>query len=97
MIEEAPHLMAQCRLASGRHIELAVLDISLCGCMIDRRGWTPAPDERILMRLPGLSSQPATVTWVEGEKAGLTFEQALYEPVLAHLQQSIDGALQPAP
>jgi hypothetical protein len=60
--------------------------------MVDRRGWSAAPGDRTLMKLPGLSYQPATVIWVEDSKAGLTFEELLYEPVLAHLQQAIEPA-----
>lgn len=91
--DQDTQLKVQCRLRSGGHIELTVLDLSLCGCMIDRRGWSATPGDRVLVKLPDLASQPAEVLWVEGDKAGLTFEQPLHEVVLERLQQSLEQVL----
>jgi len=85
-------MKARIRLRSGRKIELTVLDISPIGCMIDRRGWSPQPDDRILIQLEGLGFQPATVVWVEGEQAGIEFEQLLHEAILEQLQGSLARA-----
>ena len=85
--DQIPHPRAQCRLRSGAHIEMSVLDISIGGCMVDRSGWSAKPDDRVLIKLPGLSFQPATIVWVEDETAGMTFEQPLHEAVFTHLQQ----------
>jgi hypothetical protein len=75
------------RLKSGAKIELEVLDLSPIGCMIDRRGWSAQPDERVLLQLEGLGFQPARVIWVEGDYAGIEFEQLLHETVLERLKQ----------
>ena len=80
------------RLRSGSKIELAVLDLSPIGCMVDRRGWSPQPDDRLLVQLQGLGFQPATVVWVEGDQAGIEFEQLLHEVVLERLQASLKRA-----
>jgi len=86
---EMKPLMAQCRSSrTGGVVELEVLDISPIGCMVDRRAWTARVDDRVLVKLEGLSYQPASVIWVEDDKAGILFEQLLYEPVLARLRQS---------
>ena len=77
------------RLRSGSKIELLVLDLSPIGCMVDRRGWSPQPGDRILVQLQGLGFQPATVIWVEGDQAGIEFEQLLHEVVLEQLQASL--------
>ena len=92
--EQDNQLKLQCRLKSGGHIELTVLDISLCGCMIDRRGWSATAEDRVLLKLPGLSWQPAEVLWVEADKAGLIFEQPLHELVLERFQQALGKVLQ---
>ena len=84
--KEMKPLTAQCRKSGGGIVELPVLDISLIGCMVDRRAWTARVDDRVLVKLDGLSFQPATVVWIEEDRAGLMFEQMLYEPVLARLQ-----------
>lgn len=84
--KEMKPLTAQCRKSGGGIVELPVLDISLVGCMVDRRAWTARVDDRVLVKLEGLSFQPATVIWIEDDRAGLMFEQLLYEPVLASLQ-----------
>lgn len=80
------------RLKSGSKIELLVLDLSPIGCMVDRRGWSPQPGDRALVQLEGLGYQPATVVWVEGDQAGIEFEQLLHEVVLDRLKASLKRA-----
>ena len=80
------------RLRSGSKIELAVLDLSPIGCMVDRRGWNPQPDDRVLAQLDGLGFLPGMVVWVEDEQAGIEFEQLLHEVVLERLQASLKRA-----
>lgn len=79
-------MKATCRLRSGAKIELRVLDISPIGCMIERRGWTPKPDERLLVQLEGLGFQPARLVWADDDHAGIEFEQMLHEAVLGRLR-----------
>jgi hypothetical protein len=81
----APRLIAHCRSRSGSLIELTVLDLSLSGCMVERLAWAIRAEDHVLIRLPGLAFQPATVLWVEQDAVGITFDQPLYEPVMAHL------------
>jgi hypothetical protein len=85
-------MRATVRLRSGGKIELPVLDISPIGCMVDRRGWSPQADDRVLVQMEGLGFQPATVVWVEGEQAGIEFEQLLHEVILEQLQGSLARA-----
>lgn len=87
------YLVAQCRSRTGGYVELPVLDISPGGCLVDRRAWSAKPDERILIRLKGLSFQPGIVLWVEDDRAGIAFEQPLYEAVMDHLRLSIPQKL----
>lgn len=78
-------LVAHCRSRTGNVMELAVHDLSLSGCMVERLAWHVRPGDPVLIRLPGLSFQPASVLWVEGEFIGIEFHQPLYEPVMAHV------------
>jgi hypothetical protein len=80
-------LYARCRSRTGLIVELEVLDISPFGFMVDRRTWSVRQDERILVKFPELAFLPATVLWVEDDKAGLVFERPLYEPVLDHMMR----------
>ena len=82
-------MKAKCRSHSGAKVELSVLDLSPIGCMVRRHAWSAQADERILIQLEGLGYQPATVNWVEGELAGIEFEQLLHEAVLERLQSSL--------
>jgi hypothetical protein len=68
--------------------KVCVLDLSIAGCMIERTGPYLKADEKVLIRLGGLSYLPAQVLWVEEDRAGIAFEQPLYEPVLEHLDQA---------
>ena len=85
-------MKARIRLKSGAKIDLTVLDVSPIGCMVDRRGWNPQADDRILVQLDGLGFLPATVVWIEGEQAGIAFEQLLHEVVLEQLKDSLKRA-----
>jgi len=70
---------------SGRKMQLPVLDISLAGCMVDARAWSAQADENVSIKLPGLGFRPAKVVWNEDGRAGIIFEELLYEPTLEHL------------
>ena len=81
------HYDAEVRYRSGNRMQLPVLDISLAGCMVDARSWTVKPDESVSIRLPGLNYQSAKVVWIEDGRAGIVFEELLYEPTLEHLSR----------
>ena len=83
----AANYNAEVRYRSGQKMQLPVLDIGLGGCMVDARGWSVREGEAIFVRLPGLASQPAAVVWIEDERAGIAFEELLYEPTLEHLNR----------
>lgn len=76
---------AEVRYHNGRKLKMPVLDISLGGCMVDARSWTVRPGEPVSVKLPSLSYQPAEVVWNEDGRAGIAFEEPLYEPTLEHL------------
>ncbi len=80
-------LPAKLRKSNGSACEIEVLDVSLAGCLIERRALSLTVDDRVLLRLADLSFMPATVVWVEEQDAGLVFETELYEPVLDQLKR----------
>ena len=85
-------MMARFRLRSGAKIDLQVLDISPIGCMVDRRSWSTQPEDRVLVQLEGLGFQPASVVWVEENRAGIAFEELMHEAVLERLKGSLARA-----
>ncbi len=85
-------MKAKCRSQSGATMELSVLDLSPIGCMVRRQAWSAGTGDRVLVRLEGLSYQPARVSWVEGDLAGIEFEQLLHEAVLERLKASLARA-----
>jgi hypothetical protein len=85
-------MKATCRSQSGMKAELAVLDISPIGCMVDRLAWSARPDDRVLIQLEGLGFQPGRVVWVEDERVGIEFEQLLHDAVLERLKGSLASA-----
>jgi hypothetical protein len=87
-------MKAKCRSHTGAKMELSVLDLSPIGCMVRRHAWSAQPDDRILIQLEGLGYQPATVNWIEGELAGIEFEQLLHEAVLERLKESLSQSVQ---
>ena len=88
----APSFIAQCRTQRGSKFLIRVLDLSITGCLIERRGIGIAEGERFLIRLPGLTYLPSEILWVEGGQASLVFEHPLHEAVYMHLVSAIlDG------
>lgn len=82
-------LRVKCRARSGMTAELAVLDISAGGCMVEYRGWSARAGERVLATLPGLTSLPAELVWIEDNRAGIAFEQPLHEAVLQRYESML--------
>jgi hypothetical protein len=78
-------LQVKCRFKAGNTVDLDVLDLSPGGCLVDLKRWGAEVGERVLIKLPGLAFQPASIAWVEEEQAGIAFEQAMHEAVLDHL------------
>lgn len=85
-------LLATCRFQAGSTAELEVLDLSPGGCLVNRKRCNVDQGTRVLVKLPGLGFQPASVVWVEDENAGFAFEQPLHEAVLEHLWQQFSTA-----
>ncbi|HSG33205.1 MAG TPA: PilZ domain-containing protein [Sphingomonadaceae bacterium] len=88
--------VAKCRSRSGSSIELPIIDISASGCLVDRLAWSARPNDQIKIALEGLASRPATVVWVEDDRAGIAFETMLYEPVVNHLRAKLPVELKQA-
>ena len=82
-----PALSARLRKSNGFNCDIAVLDVSLAGCMFDRHGLALQVGERVLIRMADLSLMPGEIVWIEEQEVGLVFETELYEPVLAHLKR----------
>ena len=55
------------------------------GCCLVTRGQRVAPAQMVTLRLEGLEGIPATVRWVAGDEAGLSFDWPLYEPLRDHI------------
>ena len=91
VVDKPDALMAKCRLHNRSVAELRVVDISLAGCMVERRAWTFKPGERVLVKLPNLEYQTASVVWCDDDHVGIAFENLLYEPVLNRLRKQLDG------
>ncbi len=52
--------------------------------MLDLRRWRLKPNERIMIKLPGLTWIGATIVWAEDGTGGVRFEQPLHQAVLSH-------------
>jgi PilZ domain len=92
LAELASKLQVKCRFKAGNTVDLDVLDLSTGGCMVDIKRWGGEVGERVLVKLPGLSFQPAQIAWVEEEQAGIAFEQVMHEAVLDHLMAQARAA-----
>lgn len=87
--KSSDRLQVKIRFKQGSNVELDVLDISGGGCMVSKSRWSAECGDRVLVMLPGLAFQPASIVWIEDDLAGIAFEQILHEAVLTHLQASV--------
>ena len=88
----AGKLKAKLRNARGGMTEIAILDLSAAGCMIDARGTGLKVEDRVLLKLEGLEFMPCYVLWIEDNNAGLTFERLLSESVYEHQKSQLELA-----
>jgi hypothetical protein len=86
------YLTAHLRTRTGRVNEVRIVDISIAGCLIERRAIVLNPGDATLVKLPGLSNLRATVLWVEEYLAGIEFEELLHDAVFENLQRSFMSA-----
>ena len=78
-------LKAAVRYRVRSKMEMDVLDIAEGGCLLDARGWSVRPEERVLVRFAGLGEIGANVVWIEDGKCGLALEEPLNDIVLGHI------------
>ena len=76
---------ATVRYRSRSKMKMPILDLSIGGCMLEARGWAAKPNDRVSVQLPGLAFVSAVVVWIEDQRAGLAFDEALYGPTLESL------------
>ena len=78
-------LEAVVRTRTRSKLTLKILDINVGGCLLEARGWTAKPEEKISIKLPGLGFIAASVVWVEDHRAGLAFDEVLYGPTVEQM------------
>jgi hypothetical protein len=61
---------------------IAVVDLSVGGCGIETT-LDLACGSRVWLKLPGLESWPARVSWAEDGRAGLSFDNELHPAIVA--------------
>ncbi|QUL37562.1 PilZ domain-containing protein [Erythrobacter sp. JK5] len=83
--EASTGFSALVRYRTRRKMEMEVLDIGAGGCLVDARGWSVKPGEKVSVKLPNLAFVAANVVWIENSRAGIAFEEPLYGPTLEHL------------
>jgi PilZ domain len=86
-------LTVRCKAQSGSQAELAVLDISAGGCMVESAGFTADPGERVLSTLSGIGVQSGRLVWMEEGRAGIAFDQPLHTAVYDYFCAWLDGRL----
>ena len=74
------------RYRSGAKMEMPVLDLNIGGCLVEARGWSAKPQDRVSVKLPGLAFLGATVVWNEDQLAGIAFEEPIYGPTIEQFQ-----------
>lgn len=75
-------LKATVRYRVRSKLDMKVLDLAEGGCLLESQGWGAKPDERVLVRLPGLAEVAGKVAWIEEQRAGVAFDEPLYGPVV---------------
>lgn len=87
-----PSILAKCRMKSGMVAEITVLDLSIVGCMVEKKAISFEQDGRVLVRLPGLEYMPSKVLWIEDGLVGIEFERDLHDAVFENLIRQLRPA-----
>jgi len=80
-------LTGYCRTRIGGAVSIQIFDVSIAGCIFDRRASIMTCGQRVLIKLPGLSYLAAKVAWIDDNLVAVSFEHPLYEPVLKHIMR----------
>lgn len=80
-------LPARCRSRSGFVDHVVITDISTGGCRIESFALTLREGDLVVISPGVIEGQCGKVTWTKGHKAGITFLQPLYAPVVEHLHR----------
>jgi hypothetical protein len=78
-------LAAQSRTSSGMRDTAEISDISPEGCCITTDSLFIKVGARLMIRPEGMEGLTGTVRWIDGFRAGIEFDEALYAPVVEHL------------
>lgn len=69
----------------GRRAKAVIYNLSTRGCMLEFFGSAAAPDERVVISLPGHVLAPGRSVWSIGLNSGIHFERALHPAVVTYL------------
>jgi len=78
-------LSAQCRTASGMRDGGKITDITSNGCCVTTKSLFFQVGSRILIRPDGIEGLTGAIRWIEGMRAGVEFDNPIYDPVVEHL------------
>lgn len=78
-------LTAQCRTQSGLRDKGHITDISAEGCCVITNELFVRLGARVVIRPDGMEGLTGVVRWINGNRAGVEFDQPLYPAVLDHL------------
>jgi hypothetical protein len=80
-------LAATCRTQSGLRDDALISDISQYGCCLTTRTFIVRIGTRVFIRPNGLEGLSGVIRWINGNHAGVEFDNPLYEPVVEHLSR----------
>lgn len=80
-------LAARCRKYSGAMENVIVSDVSAHGCRIYSDDMALRVGQRLTIQPAKLEGIAGEVRWVEGKRAGVSFERPLHDAVAEHLQR----------
>ena len=78
-------LAARCRTQSGLRDKGHITDISSEGCCVITNELFIKRGARVVIRPEGIEGLTGVVRWIEGNRAGVEFDQPLYPAVVDHL------------
>lgn len=89
-------LAAQCRTQSGLRDGGSISDISSTGCCVTTTSLFFRVGARVVIRPEGIEGLSGVIRWIDGDRAGIEFDNPIYEPVVDHIA-AIHSAENPVP
>src|SRR5512139_1594342 len=86
-------IAAHCRTQSGLRDMGRIVDLSAEGCCVVTNALFVKVGARVMIKPDGMEGISGCVRWIDGTKAGVSFDTPLYGPIVDHMSARFGAEL----